>query len=44
MLKIKKTKINRDTFTVLMIGLALITGLVMIVLSALNNSSFLAIF
>lgn len=43
MLKIKKTKINQDIFTVLMIGIALITGVAMIVLSALNDSSFLAI-
>jgi len=43
MLKIKKTKINPDIFTVLMIGIALITGVAMIVLSALNDSSFLAI-
>ena len=43
MLNIKKTKINQDLFTVLMIGVALITGVILIVLSALNNSSFLAI-
>ncbi len=43
MLKIKKTKINQDIFTVLMIGIALITGVVLIVFSALNDSSFLAI-
>jgi hypothetical protein len=43
MLKIKKKKINQDIFTVLMIGIALITGVAMIVLSALNDSSFLAI-
>jgi hypothetical protein len=43
MLKIKKTRIDRDAFTVLIIGIALITGLSMIVLSALNNTSFLAI-
>jgi hypothetical protein len=43
MFKITKTKINQDILTVLMIGIALITGVVMIVLSALNNSSFLAI-
>jgi hypothetical protein len=43
MLKIKKTKINQDLVTVLMIGIALITGVVMIVLSALNDSSLLAI-
>jgi hypothetical protein len=38
-----KMKINPDIFLVLMISLALITGSVMIVLSALNNLSFLAI-
>jgi hypothetical protein len=43
MQKIKKTKSNQDTFIVLMIGMALITGVAMIVLSALNDSSFLAI-
>ena len=43
MLKIKKTRVNQDIFTVLMIGIALITGVVIIVLSALNDSSFLAI-
>ncbi len=43
MLKTKKTKINQDVLTVLIIGTALITGITMIVLSALNGSSFLAI-
>ena len=43
MLKTKKTKINQDVLTVLIIGTALITGVAMIVLSALNGSSFLAI-
>jgi hypothetical protein len=43
MLNTKKTKINQDVFTVLIIGIALITGLALIVLSALNNSTFLAI-
>jgi hypothetical protein len=43
MLKIKKIITNQDIFTVLMIGIALITGVVMVVLSALNDSSFLAI-
>ena len=43
MLKIKKTKINQDIFTVIMIGIALITGVAMIAISALNDSSFLAI-
>jgi hypothetical protein len=42
-LKIKRTKISQDVFTVLMIGIALLTGVIMIVLSALNESSFLAI-
>jgi hypothetical protein len=40
---IKKKKINQDTTTVFMIGMVLVTGLVMIVFSALNGSSFLAI-
>ena len=43
MLQIKKTRVNQDTVTVLMIGAVLMTGVVMIVLSALNGSSFLAI-
>jgi hypothetical protein len=43
MLKTKKTKVNQDLFTVLMIGIALITGVILIVFSALNDSSFLAI-
>ena len=43
MLKIKKTNVNQDVFTVLMIGIALLTGVLLIVLSALNNSSFLAV-
>ena len=43
MLQIKKTKISQDATTVLMIGIALMTGVVMIVFSALNGSSFLAI-
>jgi len=43
MLTNKKTKIDQDIFTVLMIGLALITGVAMIVLSALNDLSYLAI-
>jgi hypothetical protein len=43
MLKVKKTNVNQDIFTVLMIGIALLTGVVLIVLSALNNSSFLAV-
>ena len=43
MLKIKKKTANQDIFTVLMIGIALMTGVAMIVLSALNESSFLAI-
>ncbi len=43
MQKIMKSESNQDLFLVLMIGLALITGSVMIVLSALNNLSFLAI-
>ncbi len=43
MLQIKKKKISQDVTTVVMIGIALMTGLVMIVFSALNGSSFLAI-
>jgi hypothetical protein len=43
MFQIKKTRINQDIVTVLMIGIALLTGVAMIVLSALNDSSFLAI-
>ena len=43
MLQIKKTRINQDTVTVIMIGAVLMTGVIMIVLSALNDSSFLAI-
>jgi hypothetical protein len=43
MAQIKKTTVYHDTVIVLMIGVALMTGVVMIVLSAMNNSSFLAI-
>jgi hypothetical protein len=43
MLQIQKKRINQDTITVLMIGVALATGVAMIVLSTLNGSSFLAI-
>jgi hypothetical protein len=43
MLQIKKTKSNQDIVTVVMIGVVLMTGVVMIVLSALDGSSFLAI-
>jgi hypothetical protein len=43
MLQIKKARINQDVITVLMIGLFLTTGVVMMVISALNGSSFLAI-
>ncbi|MGA3291339.1 MAG: hypothetical protein ABSD42_13995 [Candidatus Bathyarchaeia archaeon] len=43
MLRIEKTRVNQDTITVIMIGVVLMTGLVMIVLSALNSSSFLAV-
>jgi hypothetical protein len=43
MQKIQKSKSNQDLFTVLMIGIALITGLAMIAISAINNISFLAI-
>ena len=40
---IRKSESNQDLFLVLMIGLAMVTGSSMIVFSALNNSSFLAI-
>ena len=43
MLQINKTASNHDTVTVFLIGIALITGLIMIVFSAINNSSYLAI-
>jgi hypothetical protein len=43
MLETKKTRFNRDIITVVMIGLVLMTGVIMIVISALNGSSFLAI-
>ncbi len=42
-LQTKTKRISQDIVTVLMIGLFLITGLVMLVISALNGSSFLAI-
>jgi len=42
-MQIRKSESNQDIFLVVMIGFALITGSVMIVLSALNNLSFLAI-
>ncbi|MGA2682388.1 MAG: hypothetical protein ABSF44_11395 [Candidatus Bathyarchaeia archaeon] len=43
MLQIKKTRTNQDVVTVVMIGVVLITGVIMIVFSALDGSSFLAI-
>src|SRR5665647_2160257 len=43
MLKTKKINVNQDIFTVVMIGIALITGVTMIAISAINGSSFLAI-
>jgi hypothetical protein len=43
MLKIGKSKSNQDLSLVLLIGVALITGSAFIVISALNNSSFMAI-
>jgi hypothetical protein len=43
MLKTKKINVNQDIFTVVMIGIALITGVTMIAISAVNGSSFLAI-
>ena len=39
----KKAKVNQDVTTVLMISIVLVTGIIMVVLSALSNSSFLAI-
>jgi hypothetical protein len=44
MLQIKKTRINQDKVIVLMKSVVLMIGVVLIVLSALNGSSFLAIF
>jgi hypothetical protein len=41
--QIEKKRVNQDKVTVLMIGIVLMTGVVMIVLSTLNNISFLAI-
>jgi hypothetical protein len=43
MLQIEKTRINQDTFIVLMKCVVLIIGVALTVLSALNGSSFLAI-
>lgn len=43
MSKIKKTRVNQDTDTVLMVGAVLVTGVIMIVLSALYSSSFIAV-
>jgi hypothetical protein len=43
MLRRKKSRVNEDLFIVLMIGIALITGVSLIALSAVNNSSFLAV-
>jgi hypothetical protein len=43
MQKIQKSETNQDLYLVLMIGVALITGLSMLVLSALYNLSFLAV-
>jgi hypothetical protein len=43
MQKIQKSESNQDLFLVLMIGVALVTGSSLIVFSALNNLSFLAI-
>jgi hypothetical protein len=43
MLQIKKTRINQVTVNVLMTGLAFMIGVALIVLSAFNGSSFLAI-
>ncbi len=43
MVQVNKKRINQDIATVLMIGLTLITGIVMILFSALYNLTFLAI-
>ena len=43
MLQTKKKRVNQDIATVLMIGIVLITGVLLIVVSTLNGSSFLAI-
>jgi hypothetical protein len=43
MYTIKERRINQELATVLIIGVALVTGVVMLVFSALNGSSFLAI-
>jgi len=43
MLQIKKNRINQDIVVVITIGLALMTGLGLIVFSALNNLSFVAV-
>jgi len=40
---IRKSESNQDLFLVLLIGVAMVTGSIMIVVSALNNLSFLAI-
>ncbi len=41
--QLQKKKVNQDINTVIMIGAVLITGIVMMLLSVLNGSSFLAI-
>ena len=43
MLPTKKTKFSQDILSVILIGAVLMTGIIMIVFSALNNSSFRAI-
>jgi len=43
MLQIKEKQISQDATSVLIISIALVTGVVMIIFSALNSSSFLAI-
>ena len=43
MLQIKKTRINQDKVIVLITGFVLMIGVALVVLSALNSSSFLAI-
>jgi hypothetical protein len=43
MFQIKRKRVSQDATTVIIIGIALMTGVVMIVFSALNGSSFLAI-
>lgn len=43
MFQIEKMRLNKDAIVVVLIGLVLVTGLALIVVSALNGSSFIAI-